>query len=234
MPPFLYAAELKKSYRCFGHFYELKLTDATVLKCRSVLEIINDKQVAQNDDTLSARKPDAVVIMMNPGSSRPLLDDYREPQISCPQDELDRDTRPLVLTMPDTTQYQVMRVMHALNWSHVRVLNLSDLREAKSHNFVKRVAELSKKKDGDLHSIFCETRRNELVRLIRGANAGPVILAWGKVQGLKPLARQCLDAVASKKTVGVSYEDDACLFAHPSPMRKKHKEKWLTAILEML
>ncbi len=234
MPQFLYAAELKQSYRCFGHFYELQLADTTRLKCRSVLEIVNYRRIAAADDSLSGRRPDAVFIMMNPGSSRPLVDDYREHEVSCPQKDLAAAIRPLVLTMPDTTQYQVMRVMHACNWDHVRVLNLSDLRETKSANFVELVAGLSGRPDGDLHSVFCGQRRDELRRLMGRANGGPVVLAWGQVQGLRPLAVQCLESVADEETVGVCSGEDACLFAHPSPMLKKHKEKWLAGILEML
>ena len=45
----------------------------------------------------------------------------------------------LVLTQPDNTQYQVMRVAVACGWSHVRVLNLSDLRDPKSGSFLERV-----------------------------------------------------------------------------------------------
>ena len=62
---FLYAPELKQIYDVYGHFYNLKIGN-TVFKCRSILEIT--KQGKALDRTQAV---DAVVIMMNPGSSKP-------------------------------------------------------------------------------------------------------------------------------------------------------------------
>ena len=63
---FIYAGELKTRFNVFGHFYDLRL-GGKVLKCRSTLDI-----VAADISDCSTMLPDAVVIMMNPGSSRPL------------------------------------------------------------------------------------------------------------------------------------------------------------------
>lgn len=67
----------------------------------------------------------------------------------------------LVRTKPDTTQYEVMRLMHYCEWRHVRVLNLSELRCSKSNAFFKQYKALEV--DGfDSHSIFSKRRANEL------------------------------------------------------------------------
>ena len=59
---FIYAAELKKQFTCYGHFYELELMTGELLKCRSVLEIV-DTTIAQEDpSSISEREPDVVVI----------------------------------------------------------------------------------------------------------------------------------------------------------------------------
>jgi len=79
-------------------------------------------------DLLSAQLPDAIFIMMNPGSSRPL----EEVDNVVSEDNINKLEISLVPTKPDTTQYQVMRVMHYCNWNHVRVLNISDMRDPKS------------------------------------------------------------------------------------------------------
>ena len=133
MVPFMPAEELKKTYGVFGHFYSLELASKEVVPCRSVLEISDKSRMPKDQSELSQLSPDAVFIMMNPGSSKPLeqvstrihVDAIHELPIS------------LVPTKPDTTQYQVMRLMHFRRWRHVRVLNLSDLRSSKSPEFIK-------------------------------------------------------------------------------------------------
>ena len=47
----------------------------------------------------------------------------------------------MVFAKPDVTQYQVMRIMAEMGWDHVRIVNLSDIREPKSIKFFKRVKE---------------------------------------------------------------------------------------------
>ena len=68
---FIYADSLKLLFNVFGHFYDLKIRKK-IFKCRSVLEIVsNNLEYSPN------LLPDAVVIMMNPGSSRPLDKNYQ-------------------------------------------------------------------------------------------------------------------------------------------------------------
>jgi hypothetical protein len=134
MVRFIPAEELKNKYDVFGHFYSVEVAPKKVVECRSVLEIVEQAETPDETSVLSNRKPDAVFIMMNPGSSRPLVvvdncihaEAIHELPIS------------LVPAKPDTTQYQVMRVMHYCEWRHVRVLNLSDLRCSKSGEFFKQ------------------------------------------------------------------------------------------------
>lgn len=58
--------------------------------------------------------PDLMVVMMNPGSSRPI-------------DGIEDNTKES-LAIPDNTQNQIMKVMLNCNLQHARVLNLSDLK----------------------------------------------------------------------------------------------------------
>ena len=108
MVRFIPAKKLKDLYDVFGHFYSIQVARNNVVECRSVLEIVQKGRTPEKAAELSDRKPDAVFIMMNPGSSRPLVpvdnrihaDDIHDLRVS------------LVPTKPDTTQYQVMRLMH--------------------------------------------------------------------------------------------------------------------------
>ena len=63
---FIYADKLKEMFDVFGHFYDLKI-GKQIINCRSILEIVS-KDLEYKKKGL----PDTVVIMMNPGSSRPL------------------------------------------------------------------------------------------------------------------------------------------------------------------
>ena len=67
---FIYASELKEIFSCYGHFYNWQL-EKDEYPCRSVLEIVRKKDNVDKN-SLWGKKADAVVIMMNPGSSRPI------------------------------------------------------------------------------------------------------------------------------------------------------------------
>ena len=229
---FIYAAELKKQYKCFGHFYELLLEDGSRSKCRSVLEIVDYSKGEPHVSMLSERQPDAVVIMMNPGSSRPMDKSYVPSTIQ--YNSTSSTSKELVLTMPDTTQYQVMRLMHSQKWEHVRVLNLSDLREPKSHLLFKAITEIEARIGGECHSIFCKDRDLEIKASLKRKNGAPIIVAWGLDSFLLPLARLCLETVGVDSVVGIPSRDDSDLFFHPSPMLHKSKVKWLDDVIGLL
>ena len=72
--PFIPANELKQNYRVFGHFYSVELASKEVVECRSVLEIASKTHASKEHSELSVLHPEAVFIMMNPGSSRPLVE----------------------------------------------------------------------------------------------------------------------------------------------------------------
>src|SRR6056297_1192202 len=138
MVEFIPAADLKKEFDVYGHFYSVRLTRKIRLECRSVLEIAAKKSVPSSPNRLSEHEPDAIFVMMNPGSSQPLVEvDYL-----LDTDEIAHLQISLVPTKPDTTQYQVMRIMRLMSWKHVRVLNLSDVRSPKSPEFFKQFHEL--------------------------------------------------------------------------------------------
>ena len=154
---FLYAAELKRRFICYGHFYEMVLMNGEREKCRSVLEIINTSMLPENPSEISEMMPDAVVIMMNPGSSHPVDINHIDGEIAYPQSRASM-RKDLVLTRPDNTQYQVMRVAVHKGWNHIRVLNLSDLRDPKSGSFLQKADSLAGIMGGHTHSIFCGER----------------------------------------------------------------------------
>ena len=176
--PFLTASQLRERFAAFGHFYELP-SDMGPVPCRSVLELLSHARAASLDESRRGL-PDAVLVMMNPGSSCPLHGYWDGGAPRSPP-------KRLVLAKPDTTQYQVMRVMDRMGWEHVRVINLSDLHESRSSEFVRRYPSLD-----DAHSIFAAARRSELARELQRQDGAPLVLAWGVHPRLALLIAQAL------------------------------------------
>jgi len=242
MSEFIYAAELKKTFRCYGHFYRLNIEGTDPLLCRSMLEITSLPREAVGagtdpDDLFSspdAEKslPDAVIIMMNPGSSRPIEDGDTNSLLTMPL--TDGFKKPLVLTQPDNTQYQLMRIMVSKGWKHIRILNISDIRDPKSPSFIARTKALDGIKGGGAHSLFSKVRKKEREKMLKRKSGAPFILGWGQDAGLLPLAKQCLDCIKGEKIVTVPSETNPILTAHPSPMMQAKKEEWLENILTAL
>ncbi|MDF7823670.1 hypothetical protein P4B35_06555 [Pontiellaceae bacterium B12227] len=230
---FMYAAELKKRFTCYGHFYELALMNGETAKCRSVLEIVDTSIPQADPSALAERTPDVVVIMMNPGSSRPKVEGHVDEVLEYPRSGNPMQ-KTLVLTQPDNTQYQVMRVAVSKGWKHIRVLNLSDLRDPKSGSFIQKAAALGGIIGGHVHSLFCEERAEECTRSLERKTPTPILLGWGQDLGLLPLVEQCLERISGEPVCTVPSEVHPLLNAHPSPMLQKKKLQWLETIIRNL
>ncbi|MBF0368662.1 MAG: DUF1643 domain-containing protein [Magnetococcales bacterium] len=230
-PIALKAADLKLRFGVYGHFYEMTL-GGVLYHCRSVLELIAHERTPQEPNRIMTLAPDLLVIMMNPGSSRPLDRDYQPRRVRSPsQIGVEMELTP---TRPDNTQYQVMRLMAAKGYQHARVLNLSDLREPKSPILIRTVSQLSQVRGGGAHTLFSVSRKKEREELLGAPGQTPVLVGWGRDKGLLPLVEPCLAALKGFTTVGVAVAGDDRLYAHPSPMLQRLKEGWLAAILSQL
>jgi hypothetical protein len=212
---FIYANKLKKQFSVFGYFYNLELKN-TVFNCRSVLEI-----VSQSVNNLETSKPCAVVVMMNPGSSRPLDSDYKIPTFNLENFCAKLSKKILVPTRPDNAQYQIMRLMLLNNWKHVRVLNLSDLRNGNSGEFSKEYKKAAVISKTPVHSLLAPQRKNELLNYC--ADSKLIIAAWGSNSVLKDIAQTFLKEIPT--VVGLQLE--VPWFRYPSPYKKDQKIDWL-------
>ncbi|OVE68242.1 hypothetical protein CCS79_10015 [Clostridium diolis] len=64
------------------------------------------------------------------------------------------------------------------NWRHVRVINLSDYREADSNRFYKKMKYLENNDKSCIHSVFSTKRRSELNKFFKNKTI-TIIVAWG-------------------------------------------------------
>ncbi|MCF6253175.1 MAG: DUF1643 domain-containing protein [Thiomicrorhabdus sp.] len=231
MLEFIPASELKKEYAVFGHFYSIRVNSEYEIDCRSVLEIVNKENGIKNHELLSSMLPDAIFIMMNPGSSRPLneknkiisYNDIRQLEVS------------LIPTKPDTTQYQVMRVMKFCKWNHVRVLNISDMRDPKSGKFIQRYMQVENETGFLDHSIFSNLRKKELESKLKRKMAAPVVCAWGVSTGLDPLIKRCVNKTSCITEIsGLLKNGTTNKYFHPLPTLQTDKEKWVSNMVSKL
>jgi len=224
LPDYLRAtsAQLLARWAVYGHYYRARIgpgPDAPMEDLRDRLEIApHDWPLAEVD----AREPDLLVIMMNPGASRPL-------QALWDGDGPDG----LVPAMPDRTQYQIMRLLLAaqsagLPWRHARVFTLSDLRTPKS---AEMLAKLDFYGPQDIHSLFSFARQPECARWF-AFHATPVLCGWGLNPGLADLAARALRAAAGHPLLGLS--DDGLRFRHPLPQTQSLQQQWLRAMVEQI
>lgn len=225
---FIPAHQLKKVFEVFGHFYSVNLISGEKIDCRSVLEIVTKQEKPSDIDRLLDDSPDAIFIMMNPGSSRPLV----EVNNLISEDSINQLIVSLVPTKPDTTQYQVMRVMHYCGWEHVRVLNISDMRDPKSGSFVDRYHDIENRTGFSAHSLFSDRRSDEFGRKLNRKPEAPIVCAWGVSPNLDPLIERCLKVVADMAGLaGLKKPSTENKYFHPLPTLQKDKEQWVTNLV---
>ncbi len=231
MLKFIPANNLKKDFNVFGHFYTLNLESGETIDCRSVLEIIEKKSTPSSINSLSIREPNAIFIMMNPGSSVPL----QSVDNAVASNDIDKLKISLVLAKPDVTQYQVMRIMHYCGWSHVRVLNISDLRDPSSGKFAERFINLEKRTGLIDHSLFSGKRNSELKTKIQTHSYTPIICAWGVSKDLNPLIDRCLTQIGTMPNIkGLLKPNTEDKYFHPLPTLQKDKELWVNNMVKMI
>lgn len=218
-------------FKVKGSFYKLKIGNQMLFKCRNVLGISSVDYETQ--DSL----PDAIAIMMNPGSSEPIAGD----------EIIDMDTftiesisgilnNQMVNTFPDPTQSQLMNLMFLLKWQHVRILNLSDIRDQSSKSFLKKLTKLRRREKFE-HSVFCRERREELELYLQRKPTAPIILGWGKEERLNVLANMAMSYLCENQIepIGMSSGEGSVLYRHPYiPNNPKKNADWLEYIIRTL
>lgn len=210
----LTAAQLLEKFAIYGHFYE-KCIAGVDEQLRDRLEIVPTDWDVRDAVT---REPDLLVVMMNPGASKPLQSLWNA-----------SDGHRFVATQPDRTQYQIMQLMLAAQqrgqrWSHARVLNLSDLRTPKSQLFLEKLNRYSL---DDSHSLFSVSRSDEC-RALFACRQTPVLCAWGLSPQFTSLALRALAAADGHPLLGLS--NDGLAYRHPLPQRYDLQQAWLAQV----
>jgi len=216
--------KLKQEFEVLGHFYSIEIPGIGLQQCRDTLEI-------RSRTGFESGLPDAVFVMMNPGSSKPISGRYDLLTL----DEIAKTKSELIQAEPDTTQYQAMRVMHCSGWKHVRVINLSDLHETSSGDFIKRYKSLEGQHGIISHSVFSPSRSHQLRRHTSRKAGAPIILAWGVSTGLNGLTTRAINALADESgVVGWARDGSRTRYYHPLPRPLYKQTIWVEKILNIL
>lgn len=186
-------------FRCTGLFYDWRADRADFAK-RAILEIFRDSQPTPGPDS----RPEVVVVMMNPGSSAPLAG-YCQPEFAGQR----------VSAKPDAVQYQVMRLMAAAGWQHARVVNLADVRAAKSADLYALIEAGATR--ADLGAMFAGA---SCVPTAAAVSAPRVICAWGMDKRLAPYAREAQAWLDAQGIVplGVQAASTFPAYRYPKPV----------------
>jgi hypothetical protein len=174
-------------------------------------EVLNIKKIESKSNI-----PDLMVIMMNPGGSKPL-------------NEIDNSYTE-TLAKPDVTQNQIMKIMLNGNFKYARVLNLSDVREPKSKIFYTKIKEMDKLNIA--HSIFNESRKVDFIKL--WINNVPVIFGWGVNPKLKNLALKAIEKTNVSNPIGIQKTNFNWAYYHPLPPNNKKQKEWVQKISKQL
>jgi hypothetical protein len=210
------AAQLLQQFAVYGRYYQ-KLIGGVQEQLRDRLEIAPRSWSLQH---VLAHTPDLLVVMMNPGASRPLGALWAE-----------EGSHGFTEALPDRTQYQIMRLLLAARhtaapWQHARVLNLSDLRTPQSAELQKK---LQRYRDDESHSVFSAERQPECTELFANTSI-PVLCAWGLNPRLIPWAHRALQAARGHTLYGLT--QDGVLYKHPLPQRFDLQQQWLTQVVQ--
>lgn len=198
-----------RAYRCTGIFYDWRDNLADFDK-RAVLDI-------RSDDGPDALHADAVIVMMNPGSSAPLpgFGGRASAGVAVP-------------TKPDAVQYQVMRLMGSTGWRWVRVLNLADVRAARSADLYARMG--GEIDPADLGAMFANA---SCLPLAQALVSRRVICAWGMDKRLAPLARPAHDWLTAQgiQPLGVRGQATFPAYRYPKPVGNwQMAVEWLSLV----
>lgn len=208
--------ELGKEFEVTASFYRVG-----EFECRNQALIKRVNNTEKNE-------PDAIIIMANPGSSRPL-----DPTDIPPLRKNYNNDLPYVTVKPDPTQFQLMRLMKLMDWNEISIINLSDLVSGNMIEFKKKLQETERFGFNE-HTIFSNKRTAERKKFLNKKDS-KVILAWGQNPIIQRLAEHALNKLPKNKEIfGLPSPNKSWGFRHPFPMLNEKCIEWLNDMYKQL
>jgi hypothetical protein len=219
------AAECKRQFAFYGKYYRRGGEDY-----RSYLVIAAKNGEMPETINLLDFEYDAVFVMMNPGSSKP---ESKADNGQGPWSET-KIFVDLVKAKPDPTQYMLASLAIEKGWKRILVINLSDVREADSNKFVKKLKQLPV-----YHSVFSTSRNDDLRKLLeKSKDKRKVYVAWGLKQEkvfleLATMVKRRIEDMGFEP-IGVEAEFNDVLYEHPLPKTWEKRRVWLRKMVDLI
>lgn len=193
---------LQLSYEFSGLFYKRNSQN-----CRMVLDI--------REIGCDLENPDLIVIMMNPGSSKPILEKYHNQSL---------ETACFVPTYPDDTQWKVIDFMRKYKFQYARILNLSDICEPNSGKL--------NKNNFEENSSFLNPIKSKTHDFMQYLNSdATLLLGWGAKDFSINAIVKAIQVISKNnyKQIFGNFNRD-CFFYHPTYFKDSKKSEWLNGI----
>lgn len=214
---YLNANVLNQHYLTEGAFYQIEL-EGKSYHCRGLARITKRGSHADTAD--------ALVVMVNPGSSQPIDKKYVIPPYNENLMEI-----PMVEANSDQTQHQLMRLMESRGWEMIFIINLSDLIDGSLAGF-QDALQVFRNHKNNKHSIFSGNRREQLNALI--STNTKIIVGWGIQPIKKEEMYEALRILGEYgKIFGVSHQTSP-YYLHPKPALIDNRKQWLVDMNNLL
>lgn len=219
---------LDGKYVCYGHFYSINF-QGEECKCRSVLEVAAKQIVPDYANQLLKKKPDAIFILLNAGSARPVGSNFNTIDVGA----IETLNVELVQAYPDAAAYQLMRVMDKKNWNHIRVLTLSDFIESQKMGFYDYMKRIEQFEHGCMHSSFSKKREKELKRKMNIEN--PIYAGWGVDDIYDEMIKKCIQSLPKNTELkGITKKVTFVRYYQPVLTGKPFTQKeWVELVAEI-
>ncbi|WP_422123296.1 DUF1643 domain-containing protein [Planococcus sp. X10-3] len=211
------AKDLEGVFSTEAAFYKLNTGERTHL-CRSLAAI--RRKGTQKE------RVDALFVLLNPGKCLPVDGEDSIPLLSGIVDGV-----PLNPATPDNTMYQLMRLMERMNWDHVQIINLTDLRTGTFDDY-KESKKFMQEQEDSRHNIFAIDRYSELMDCVERADA--IIAGWGVKSSITPIALEAYTILSELGTVSGLANSSHPLYYHPFPWIRGKCIQWLDDMEQQL
>ena len=203
----------------YGYFYN-RIINNIRINCRNIL-ILSTSKI----DTITTFQADVLIVMMNPGDSKPI--DQSKIKLIDSTDDLFNDFTNIFEAIADKTQDVIIELMNKQNYNSAIIINLSDIRNKDSSKFIKKINNINFDDTGSEHSIFDNSRKKELNFILDRCKNKPIIMATGVDYKLRFLTAQAMSSLPRGSIIGYTAEER---YYHPSRM----KNKWIVEITKQL
>ena len=214
---YLKANVLNQKFLTEGAFYRIEL-EGKSYHCRGLARICRRDSKADIAN--------ALVVMVNPGSSQPTDKEYVIPPYHENLMEI-----PMVEASSDQTQHQLMRLMEFRGWDMIYIINLSDLIEGNLASFQDALNAFRNNENHE-HSIFSPNRREQINKLL--SKNTKMIVGWGVQPIMKKEMYEALMILEEHgKVIGVRHQTPP-YYLHPKPALIEDRIQWLVHMKKLL